>query len=467
MAVLALCVALVALAATGPAAASPPAGFSLGFVADSLFPLYGAQSVPPVWYSRMRQIGSSWARIGAYWFAIAPQRPPAALAGDPAFSGYDWTYLDNAVRGAAAARQRILITIAYAPDWAEGPGAQQSRADHVWRPDAHALGQFARAVARRYSGRFADPAAPATFLPRVSDFQIWNEPNLADQLAPQWTGRGRHLRPASPALYRGLLTAAYAGIKAVQPHAYVLAAGLAPYGDFPGGTRMPPVQFLSEMLCLHSPSLRPEACPAPARADALDIHPYALTPTLPARQPLDVSVPDLGKVWRVLHAAQRAHRIVPRRGQGLWVTEIAWDSNPPDPNTPITTARQARYLSLAAYELWRQAVTHLFWTEVRDPGVQVGNLTGSGLFLPDGRAKPSTRAFRFPFVAIRGHRHVVTIWGRAPRPGRVVIERRSGHRWVPWFSLRARSGGIFFTQRRAIAAGPLRARSGGLASLPF
>src|SRR5205085_6547447 len=98
--------------------------------------------------------------------------------------------------------------------------------------------------------------------------------------------------------YRSLLNAAWANIKAVQPHAYVLAAGLAPYGYPPGFNWMQPVQFLRELLCLHGAGLHPERCPNRAHFDAIDIHPYSLRPTIHAFNRDDVSVPDLGRLSR-------------------------------------------------------------------------------------------------------------------------------------------------------------------------
>ena len=239
---------------------------------------------------------------------------------------------------------------------------------------------------------------PKRALPHVAYFQAWNEPNLPATLAPQWKRTRSGYVPASPAIYRGLLNAFYAGVKSVQPHASVLTAGLAPYGDTPGAARMHPVTFLEALLSRR------------ANFDALDIHPYGLTPTHHAFSPDDVSTPDLGRLRRVL----RAHSA---GSKPIWVTEIDWDSKP-DP-AAVSLAQQARYLAQAFYELWRQGVSHVLWYQPHDlGGTPRGGIPYGGLFTIDGQAKPASSAFRFPFVALRGTDGSTTLWGRAPIRGR-------------------------------------------------
>jgi hypothetical protein len=54
----------------------------------------------------------------------------------------------------------VLITVTYAPDWAEGPGQDRALYEGTWKPDASAFNDFAHALAQRYSGTFGN-------LPRV------------------------------------------------------------------------------------------------------------------------------------------------------------------------------------------------------------------------------------------------------------------------------------------------------------
>src|SRR5207302_6245250 len=121
--------------------------------------------------------------------------------------------------------------------------------DGTWKPDPAQVGQFAKAAARRYDGRFPDPSQPGATLPRVRYWQAWNEPNLDQYLTPQWIPtHGGNFAAASPNVYRPLLNAFYSAVKSVDGSNFVLTAGMAPYGNphglsLPGiGNRVPPVK---------------------------------------------------------------------------------------------------------------------------------------------------------------------------------------------------------------------------------
>jgi hypothetical protein len=452
-------------------ALSPPAAFasipgpgslSTGF-ADEV------QFVGPIdWPLRAQRLGSTWVRLFADWSGIAPVTPPRGFRpADPRDPSYKFFNLDAFVGNAAAHRQNVVMTILGAPAWAEGAHRPAAGAPQgTWRPNPAALGAFARALAVRYSGHFPNPTAPRTMLPRVSYFQIWNEPNLRIDLTPQWVRRGRTFVPQSPTLYRRMLNAAYANIKAVRPTAHVLLAGTAPYGDPPGVDRMMPVVFTRELLCLHGEALRREQCPNPAHFDAIAHHPYTLTPTLHAFTRDNVSLPDLGRLQRIVRVAVRTGRALPAGPKPMWVTELAWTSGPPDPGG-ISTTLQARYLSRAFYELWRQGVSHVFWLELRDPPEGTNALLGSGVYFNNGRAKLSAGAFRFPFVALPARHGMITLWGRAPVAGNVSIQLGRGHGWQSRLVLHTTSGGIFYVRRRLGGHLVLRAAQGNVASRPW
>jgi hypothetical protein len=156
----------------------------------------------------------------------------------------------------------------------------------------------------------------------------------------------------------------------------------------------------------------------------------------------------------VVRAAVRARRAFPRGHKSIWETEIDWSTKPPDPHG-ISAALQARYLSQTFYLLWRQGVSHVFWFLIGD--VPYKNEAGAGLFYGNGTPKPSASAFRFPFVALRqGTR--ATVWGRAPTPGVVTIQKRAGHNWRAAFRLRTTKGGVFYRRVRVARGGGSVAR---------
>ena len=111
---------------------------------------------------------------------------------------------------------------------------------------------------------------------------------------------------------------------------------------------MQPVAFDRALFCLRNNArLTPVSCPDPPHLDALSHHPYGIGgPLWHALNADDVAVPDVYKLARVLHAAERARHVLPAGAKRLWVTELSWDTSPPDPNG-VPAAKQARWLEQA------------------------------------------------------------------------------------------------------------------------
>jgi hypothetical protein len=449
--------------------------FSTGFVDDQLFE-NPSLSVERQWFDKAMAIGparssssKNWVRLECYWIVVAPaQRAAGFDPTNPADPQYNWSGCDAEVDSATAAHENILLMVSYAPTWAEGPGAPSGVRAGAWNPNAKEFGQFARAVAKRYSGHFPDPYDPGHFLPKVTHFQAWNEPNLQTSLAPQWRRAPNGTNePLSPTLYRQLLNQFYANVKAIQPHATVLAAGTGPYGDPPKeGRRMEPLLFWEQLLCVHGAKLSASRCPVKAHLDAIDNHPYTFTPTLHAVDPLNVSVPDVHKLYGVLAAAERSHRVLPAGPKAVWATEVAWNSDPPVDGA-VSLAKQARYLALTWYEEWRQRVTVAMWFFIRDPGVDLAGLDGIGVFFANGTEKPAAHAYRFPFVALPQLAHKMIVWGRAPAPGVVTVARSTHRGWRALFRVKTTKGGVFYVVRSLGAPLVLRASERGATSVAF
>jgi hypothetical protein len=455
-----------------PAAAALPGPSTLneGFI-DLPMLESSSSALRTRWLGAARTTGASIVRLDVDWAGIAPVHLSRAFhPADPASRSYYWDILDGAVRTASADGLQVLLTFYNTPSWAEGPGRPRNAWFGSWRPNVHALATFARVVARRYDGRFPDPLQPGRFLPNVTLFQAWNEPNLPNYLSPQWV-RGRHggWIAESPLLYRPMLNAVYTTIKATRPDATVLSAGTSPYGSLPSSSNvssMAPVLFLRELLCLHTTALHPEPCPHPAHFDGFDTHPYSALPTSHASAADDVSVPDLGKLQRVVHAALSSGRLLPAGPKPLWVTEIGWGTKPPNPNG-ISQSLQARYLELAFYEIWRQGVSHVLWFTLRDSGTSSQFFGGGGgVFFADGQAKLATTAFSFPFVAVRGGGSgaTLTLWGHAPQAGSVIIQQRAGGGWANLTQLQTTAGGIFYARHPLSGHPGLRAVQGAAVS---
>jgi hypothetical protein len=432
---------------------------------DSLFSS-SDEAVRDRWLSVAKKDGAGIIRLGATWSSISPSPPPSAAAAAAAgWSGYNWNRLDGAVRSASARGLQIFIKASRAPRWAEGADRPSSARPGTWKPDPVAYGAFGKALASRYSGRFPDPEVPGAALQPVRFFEAWNEPNQDYYLAPQW--RGRRLFGAG--WYRDMLNHFYAGVKAGQRQAKVIAPATSPYGDRPGGGRVPPVAFLRSLFCMRVGELKNYGCPVRPRFDILSHHPINLGegPNDHALNPMDASTPDVERLVQVLRRAEERRLVLPRLRRPVWATEIWWNTNPPLVYG-VPPWKQARWVVLSQYVMWKQGVRVMINLPMVDPPFDPRkDQLHSGVFTADGSRKPSYTAFRFPLVMRRVNEKEVVAWGKAPKRGPVRIQRRRGAGWITVGRLRARPTWPF--ELRLAQRGPATFRAIGPwgSSLPW
>jgi hypothetical protein len=415
----------------------------------------------------LRNIGADRLRVTAGWSALAPRptsrRKPRFDASDPAAYPPDgFRRLDTAVKAAKAAGIDVQIDVAFwAPRWAvrrsTGRGDRQR-----WAPDHVEFARFARAVAHRYSGAFADPTSPRRRLPAVRLWTTWNEPNHSAFLLPQWKRtRSAGWRPSSPHVYRRLHEAAYDQIKDVSADNAVLMGGLAAFGArTPGISRgMDPLPFTRALACVDErlEPLRVPECRGfrPLRADGFAIHPYSpvTPPDVSNPDPDTAQIADLDRLSTLLAALHERGRVT--SALPLYVTEYGYETNPPDPGRGIPPDVQARWHGLATWLAWRRPDNRMFAQFLlQDLGPNPREPAGSpdrwrdyqtGLFTHRGEEKPALQAFKLPFWAearLVDGQSAVMAFGQV-RPGRdpqrVVIEAQGGDGvWRPLPSLDAR-----------------------------
>ncbi|MFN8150898.1 MAG: hypothetical protein U0R24_07205 [Solirubrobacterales bacterium] len=353
--------ALIAALAAGSSTAAAEGPFAIGFSETLLGGPDGGR-----WALRTRAAGADAVRISFYWSVVATERP--AQPRNPTDPAYDFGPIDRAVTSAHREGLDILMTVVGAPPWAEGPVrppvSRQAPAG-TWRPDPEAFGDFAHAVAVRYAGTFPDPARPGFVLGEVDLYSAWNEPNTTAFLTPQY----RDGENVSAAIYTRLLNAFGAEVRAVNPDARIATGGTAPSGDPVGERRTPPLEFWRAVLCLTPELERAESCPAdePARFDLLAHHPISslAPPNVHAERPGDVTAADFGRLGELLGAAEREGTIEPAAGHALLAPEIWWETSPPQPSA-VSLRRQARYMQLALFLLWRQGAEGAWFLQVRD-----------------------------------------------------------------------------------------------------
>lgn len=172
----------------------------------------------------------------------------------------------------------------------------------------------------------------------VHAWEIGNEPNIDAEYG--WGAT------PDPVAYKNLLCAAYAHLKAAQPDALVVSAGLAPTGrvttvpphpDGNDGQKQDERKYLQQML----------AAGGSACLDAVGYHPYGYSADYNAAPDVVSGDPtqncDQGFCFR---GAEKIYEVMQNVGLGnkkVWATEFGWITAPADPaclNDPSWSGRQ-------------------------------------------------------------------------------------------------------------------------------
>jgi hypothetical protein len=288
------------------------------------------------------QSGLGWAREEFQWGRIEP-RP----------GQYDWTFTDRAVDELVKRGVNILGLFNPAVGWGTPNPADDaipSDQGSFYPPEPQLFANFVATVVNRYKDR-------------IRYWQIWNEPD-----------NPVYWRPApDPAAYANLLRTVYPAIKAVDPGAVVLAAGIVspePAGSF--------LQAIADNGAWNS-------------FDVIALHPYT-----------DPLGPEAGSIDTVgIGAIQTlAARLGPKP---IWVTEFGWADSPSDRTgeRAVDVETQANYL-IRAMALLRQAgVERVIMFRFKDMQLRNGTpYNAYGLFRYGrgqedyGQPKPALAAFR-------------------------------------------------------------------------
>ena len=231
---------------------------------------------------------------------------------EPTCEEWHWEYPDFVVRAAEHYDLDLIVRLDGLPAWA----AEEAAADDY--------ATFAGTVAQRYRGQ-------------IKGYIVRNEPNLARE----WGGR-----PPDPAAYTELLRRAYEAIKAADPEATVVSAGLAPT-NHQDAEAMDDRAFLEAMY----------QAGAGAYFDALGAHPYGFA--YPPDDPRGAH--DGLNLARLLDLRE----IMEAHGDGdkpIWVTELGWTTVGVGEGSwlTVTPQQQADYLT----DTWRRARREWPWVQV-------------------------------------------------------------------------------------------------------
>jgi hypothetical protein len=269
----------------------------------------------------MADAGIGWVRLNFAWKDIQPR--PDTL---------DYTHLDDVVRIAAEHHIQILGVLMAVPAWSstapESLKAERGSFSPVdkYRPqNMQDWLHYVQHVVERYDGDGKDDAPGS---PRISHWEVWNEPNIA----LFW--------PPAPDVdeYLALLKATYQTIKATDNSAQVVLGGLANAGINTDGSNY--------LQALYDRGAAPYF-------DVVSIHIY----TYPLR--------GISAVLDIVTALRTLMDTNGDQGKPLWLTEIGW-SDAPNAWGAATVSQEDMAAFVTAVYTAPLPVDLIFWYNFRN-----------------------------------------------------------------------------------------------------
>jgi hypothetical protein len=399
------------------------------------------RSNPAATVSEMASFGADVVKVNLYWDEVAPKgrrKPSGFDSANPA--SYGWGSYDAAVNAIISAGLQPYLSIGgHAPQWATG---RHGRAG-TNRPNVKEFRQFAQAVGEHYPG--------------VHIWSIWNEPNLNSWLSPQRS----HGTPLSPSIYRNLYLAGYRGLKAGGHlgDKFLLGELMPRGGTSPSKVR--PLEFLREMACLdsHYRQIRGKAakkrgCRKVGRfpTSGIAYHPYT-PPAGPhtSEGKDDAAIGQLGRLRATIDALARRGKL-PRR-LPIWITELGFQTKPPDPIFGAPVKRAASFMDESEWIAYRNSrvASYSQYTILDDPprpgkGPLRWSTWQAGIKFVNGRHKPYVySAFRLPVHVRKLGGNRVEIFGGRRIPGQTatVAAKAPGGSYTTLGTVAVNSAGYF------------------------
>lgn len=325
-------------------------------------------------FERLSKGGVESVRVSLGWADLQPQKN----------GPINWGGVDYLVEQAALNGLDVLPTISGAPTWAMPiAGVQGDRSSkapaHLPVSGAAAGGWRSLLIqaVERYGpgGQFwlTHPNVPAK---PIRSWQIWNEPNFKYFVA----------KP-NPTEYGKLVKLSYSALKAADPGAQLVLAGL--FSQPLGGRYLrlvkgkPKLQhagsinyfasYFLEQMYKTNPGIK-------SKFSAVALHPYTET--------WRYLTPEIEEVREVLKASHDP-------AKALWITELGWSSGPKrandafakGPGGQVAELRGAFRLLTTNAAKWR--LKRLYWFSVEDAKGYCNFCDGTGLFTEAFKPKRS------------------------------------------------------------------------------
>ena len=337
------------LAACSALAAAPAHGAQKGVSTDLSWGV--DQATKDRTSTAIADLGAGWASVDLNWTDAEPAKG--------VFDNARLEDVDRAIAAARAAGAKVVLTVSETPQWASG------NPNPLYPPtNAADLADFYAMVVARYGAS-------------VDAWQVWNEPNHPSFWAPDPTGR-----PNACLEYAPLLKAAAPVIRAGDPTATVLFAGLA-FNDYAYVER-----------CF---DLVPDIG---AYFDVMVTHPYTLGGAAPEAV-IDTSPADgrLDHQSFLAYREVRASMLARGSDKPIWFTEMGWSTaTDGHPLGNVTPEVQADYVTRAYKQLEQDPYVQVaMWYSLRnfsEGGDGPGWLDQLGLMRTDFTPKPAYFAFK-------------------------------------------------------------------------
>lgn len=298
-------------------------------------------------------------RVVFRWSAVEPQ---------PGL--YNWDRLDALMKATGREKLDVLPVLVGTPDWAkDDPAAGETEGKEAW-PVTNTVGAeharlFIGKVAERYGrdGTFWADNPDVRYEP-IKDYQIWNEPNRK-----LFSPGGR----PKPLLYARFLKSSSRAIKAFDPKANILMAGMPQRFS----TGRPLDSYLREFYKIKH---------VKQAFDTMTLHPYSTNV-----KGIEFSIEQMRELLRNVGDKNRE----------LWITEFGWGSGGDSEFFSKSPKTQARLLT-ESFKLMRNRrdkydLGAAIWFSWRDRPRPAGGSNPwqvhTGLFKQAGGQKPAWAAF--------------------------------------------------------------------------